>query len=67
MIGSELKKMRINAGYTSHESFAYDNELSRRHYWAAEKGKPIGITYLLRVLNIHKISINDFFCTMNAT
>jgi hypothetical protein len=28
-IGSELKKLRVNAGFNSYEVFAWDNKISR--------------------------------------
>ena len=37
-IGEKLKKLRIKKGYTSYETFALDNELSRMQYWRIEKG-----------------------------
>ena len=37
-IGEKLKKLRIKKGYTSYESFAIDNDLSRMQYWRIEKG-----------------------------
>ena len=30
-IGARIKELRIKAGYTSHETFATDHELSRVH------------------------------------
>ncbi len=67
LIGMRLKQLRIEAGYSSHENFAFDNGLSRRHYWSAEKGKPIGLTYLIKILNIHDIKISVFFQDIDAT
>jgi transcriptional regulator with XRE-family HTH domain len=60
-IGSKIKKLRINAGYSSYENFAFEHELSSRYYWGVENGRNITLIYLLRILEIHKISIEDFF------
>jgi len=38
-IGEKLAELRKKKGYTSHETFAYDYELSRVQYWRIEKGK----------------------------
>lgn len=61
-IGEKLRKLRIKKGYSSYESFAIDNELSRMQYWRIEKGLTnITIRSLLKILEIHKISLEDFF------
>ncbi len=58
---AKLKELRINAGYTSHESFAWDHEINRIQYWRIEKGSNITLKTLLTVLDIHKVSLSDFF------
>jgi transcriptional regulator with XRE-family HTH domain len=65
-IGNQLRNLRINNGYTSYESFAMDHELSRMQYWRIEKGLTnLTIRSLIKLLNIHKVSIEDFFQTLN--
>jgi len=61
-IGEKLKNLRMKNGYSSYENFAIDNELSRMHYWRMEKGLTnLTLKSLIRILNIHNISIDDFF------
>jgi hypothetical protein len=60
-IGSTIKLLRVKAGYTSYEQFAWDNEISRVQYWKMEKGTNITLVSLLKVLDAHKISLLDFF------
>lgn len=61
-IGERLKKLRIKKGYSSYESFAIENNLSRMQYWRIEKGLTnITIRSLVRILEIHGLSIEDFF------
>ena len=61
-IGEKLKKLRIKKGYTSYETFALDNELSRMQYWRIEKGLTnITIRSLMKLFAIHNISLEDFF------
>ena len=61
-IGERLKLLRQKKGYTSYESFAIDNDLSRMQYWRIEKGlSNITIKSLTRILKIHNITIEDFF------
>jgi DNA-binding XRE family transcriptional regulator len=64
-VGEKLKQLRIDAGYTSYENFAWDYDLSSRYYWGVEKGRNISLTYLIKILEIHKISIEDFFIELN--
>lgn len=61
-IGARVKKLRLKNGYSSHESFAISNDLSRMQYWRIEKGiANVTIKSLLRILAIHKITLEDFF------
>lgn len=61
-IGRKLKNLRIKNGYSSYENFALEHELSRMQYWRIEKGLTnLTIRSLVAILNIHKISIEDFF------
>lgn len=65
-IGVKLKELRIKNGYKSYESFAIDNNLSRMQYWRMEKGiTNVTIKSLKRILDIHNVSINDFFNSDN--
>ncbi len=61
-IGDKLTELRKKKGYTSHETFAYDFELSRVQYWRIEKGKSnITLRSLFSILEIHGIDLKDFF------
>ena len=60
-IADKLKKMRHDKGYTSYENFAWDNELPRVQYWRMEAGVNFRIETLLKVLDVHKITMEDFF------
>ncbi len=60
-IANKLKALRIQKGYSSHESFAWDYGLNRVQYWRIEKGSNITIKTLLTVLDIHNISLKEFF------
>lgn len=61
-IGDQLIKLRIKKGFSSYERFAVEYDLSRMAYWKIEKGKAnITMRTLLKLLAIHKISIEDFF------
>lgn len=60
-IAKRIKELRINSGYTSYEKFAIKHELDRKQYWRMEKGQNFKIESLLRILNIHKITLSEFF------
>ena len=60
-IGQKLKRIRIEAGYTSYEKFAIEHDIDRKYYWSIEKGRNISITYLKKILDIHKITFAEFF------
>ena len=61
VISQKIKELRIKKGYTSAENFAYDNELNRVQYWRVESGANLTLKTLLKILDIHKISLTDFF------
>lgn len=62
LIGKKLKEMRVQSGYTSYETFAFDNDINRMQYWRMEKGlSNISMATLLRVMEVYKISLKDFF------
>ena len=62
-IGAKLVYLRKKKGYSSYETFAYDHDLPRAYYWRMEKGKVnITIKSLSKIMAIHKISMEEFFC-----
>jgi hypothetical protein len=60
-IADAIKRLRIEKGYTSYENFALDHDLGRMQYWRMEKGTNFTISTLLRVLDIHQLSLAEFF------
>ena len=64
-IGGALSMLRIKMGYSSIKDFALDHNLSLIQYWRIEKGKAnITIKTLIKLLAIHRLSIEDFFCML---
>ncbi|WP_103069169.1 helix-turn-helix domain-containing protein [Aquimarina sediminis] len=61
LIGERVKELRINSGYTSYETFAVDKGLDRKHYWRLEKGSNFTLSTLIRICDIHNISLKEFF------
>lgn len=60
-IAAYLKQLRKDLGYSSYESFANDFDLDRKQYWRIEKGANITVGTLIKVLDIHKKNLTDFF------
>jgi len=60
-ISKKIKDLRIQKGYTSYENFALDNNIDRKQYWRVEDGTNITLKTLIKILEIHKISLRDFF------
>lgn len=61
-IGLRFKKLRIDKGYKSYETFAIENKLSRMQYWRIETGRTnVTINSLVEILLIHKMSVEEFF------
>jgi hypothetical protein len=64
-IGAGLSTLRIKKGYTSITDFAHEYNLPLIQYWRIEKGKAnITIKSLVKLLAIHHLAIDDFFCSL---
>ena len=66
-IANKLKELRKQKGYTSYEDFTIQNDLDRKQYWRIENGSNITLRSLIRILDIHGISLMDFFSDMAST
>ena len=65
-IGSGLGTLREKKGYDNIKDFAIDHDLPMIQYWRIERGKAnITIKTLLKLLAIHQVTIEDFFCFLN--
>jgi transcriptional regulator with XRE-family HTH domain len=60
-LGKKLKALRKAKGFANYEQFAYTYNLSRAQYGKYEKGVNINFKTLLKILDIHEISLKDFF------
>lgn len=66
-IGQRLADLRKQAGYSSYENFAFDHDLPRMQYWRIENGKVnLTIRSLLRILDIHQVTLPEFFSSIRA-
>jgi transcriptional regulator with XRE-family HTH domain len=60
-LGDRLKQLRIKAGYSNYEYFAYENNIGRAQYGKYETGGNIQFDTLVKLINIHNITIREFF------
>ena len=60
-IANKIKQLRVAKNYTSLEDFANDHELNRIQYWRMEKGCNFTINSLTKILDIHKMTLAEFF------
>jgi transcriptional regulator with XRE-family HTH domain len=60
-IGKRIKQLRIEAGYTNAEKFAFEHEITRSQYANWEKGQDMLTSSLLRIARAHNISLAEFF------
>lgn len=60
-IGSRLKQLRLKAGYSAADKFAYDHEIHPAQYTRYERGVDMRISSLLKILSAHNMSLQEFF------
>ncbi len=60
-LAARIKQLRIKAGFTSYEYFAYENEISRTQYARYEQGKDIRYSTLLKIISAHGMTVEEFF------
>jgi transcriptional regulator with XRE-family HTH domain len=61
-LAERIKKLRIENGYSSHETFAFEKNLPRAQYGRYEQGKDdLRFTSLVRVINALGVSMAEFF------
>lgn len=63
MVGTRLAELRLKKGYSTIKDFVQKYDLPEVQYWRMEKGKSnLTLKSLVRILNIHNLSLQDFFC-----
>ena len=66
-IGGRLAQLREQNGYDTLKEFVQKHDLPEVQYWRMEKGKAnITLKSLVRILSIHRVSLQDFFCRITA-
>lgn len=60
-LGERLKELRVKGGHTNYEYFAYENNLGRSQYGKYETGGNIRFDTLVKIINIHGMTLKEFF------
>lgn len=64
-IATKIRELRKQKGYKSYVKFAEEHKLARMQYWRMETGINFTVGSLLDILDIHKISLKDFFNSLD--
>jgi hypothetical protein len=60
-LGNRIKQLRIKAGYTSYEYFAYEHDFSRAQFGRYENGQDLRFTSLVKIVNAFGLTLEEFF------
>ena len=60
-LGERIKDLRIKAGYSNYEYFAFENEISRSLYYKWESGRDMQFSSIVRICRAHSMSLIEFF------
>jgi len=60
-LGARIKQLRIAKGYTNAEFFAYDHKINRSQYGKYERGEDLRFSSLVRIIQIHNLTLPEFF------
>jgi len=60
-LANRIKSLRIQKGYSSYETFAFENGIHRAQYGRYEIGTDMQYTSLLKVAKAFDMSLEEFF------
>lgn len=60
-IGNRLKQLRLKAGFSAADKFAYEHEIHPAQYTRYERGVDMRVSSLLKVLAAHNMTLQEFF------
>jgi transcriptional regulator with XRE-family HTH domain len=61
LLAERIKQLRKEKGYSSQETFAYDNDYTLSYYSRLERGEDIRFTSLVKVCKALNVDLNTFF------
>lgn len=65
LLAKRIKQLRQDKGYTSQETFAYDNDYTLSYYSRLERGEDIRFNSLVKVCKALGITLEQFFKGFN--
>ena len=60
-IGERLRQLRKDRGYSDYNNFAYEHNFGRSQYWRYENGQDLNVSTLLRLIEVHGMTVPEFF------
>lgn len=60
-MGNRIKSLRIKAGYTSYEYFAYEHDISRAQFGRYEQGQDLRFSSIVKIANAFGMTLSEFF------
>lgn len=60
-LGTRIKTLRKEKGYTSYEAFAYEHDIHRVQWGRYEQGQDIYFSTLVRITKVLGVSLTEFF------
>ena len=60
-LGNRIKTLRIKAGFSNYEYFAYKHEIPRAQFGRYERGEDLRYSSLLKVIKAFDITLKEFF------
>jgi transcriptional regulator with XRE-family HTH domain len=60
-LGNRIKELRKAKGFSNYEFFAYENRIGRSQYGRYEKGMDMQFSSIIKLIQMHGISVKDFF------
>lgn len=60
-LGNRIRELRVKAGYSSYEYFAYEHNISRAQMGRYENGQDLRFSTLVRLANAFGLTLNEFF------
>jgi transcriptional regulator with XRE-family HTH domain len=61
LLAKRIKQLRKERGYSSQETFAYDNDYTLSYYSRLERGEDIRFTSLVKVCKALNVDLSTFF------
>ena len=60
-LGSRIKALRIEKGYSSYEYFAYEHNISRAQFGRYERGEDLRFSTLAKIVSAFGMTFEQFF------